>query len=233
MRYGLGIRLLVAFLTGGLAVLYKLNLNPRYKQPETSVVVETPRKFLFDLVTKPENVPKYFSWVTQFRESRFDKRNVSIGKRYDAIINLPFLGQHQVVYRISELTDGHWITLRPDRLDQSYFKTEVVIVVSSITKTQSQFQMKIAYHRTSGLFQMTVGRFLRWLTNQQLERIGTVVNNLAKAKWYKFRFPKGFNGTLPLKPPEEDPDISKLDLQKFSDKRDWDRLYRKTMHGEL
>ncbi|ODM88455.1 hypothetical protein Ocin01_18227 [Orchesella cincta] len=80
-------------------------------------------------------------------------------------------------------------------------KTEVVIVVSSITKTQSQFQMKIAYHRTSGLFQMTIGRFLRWLTNQQLERIGTVVNNLAKAKWYKFRFPKGFNGTLPLKPP--------------------------------
>lgn len=58
MRYGLGIRLLIAFLTGGLAVLYKMNLNPRYKQPEVSTIVDTPRKFLFDMVTRPENVPK-------------------------------------------------------------------------------------------------------------------------------------------------------------------------------
>lgn len=61
MRYGLGIRLLIAFSCGGLMLIYKMNLNPRYKQSEISLVIDTPRKFLFDMVTKPENVPKVSS----------------------------------------------------------------------------------------------------------------------------------------------------------------------------
>lgn len=82
---------------------------------------------------------------------------------------------------------------------------------------------------------MTLGRFLRWLTDQQLDRIGTMVKHLAKVKWWKFRFPKGLNGTgvLPANPEPDLPDLNKLDMQRYGSKRDWEKLHRNTMHNEL
>jgi len=61
---------------------------------------------------------------------------------------------------------------------------------------------------------------------------------MAKTKWWNFRFPKGLNGTGKLPPitqppPEELPDLNKLDMQRYTTKRDWEKLYRKSMHGEL
>ena len=57
MRYGLGIRLLIAFIVGGLAVLYKIRVDPKVNQSEVSSVINVPRQFLFDVVTDPSNVP--------------------------------------------------------------------------------------------------------------------------------------------------------------------------------
>jgi hypothetical protein len=58
MKYGLGIRMLVAFLAGALAVIYKFKINPRYKQSEMNTIIRAPRRFVFDTLTDPHNVPK-------------------------------------------------------------------------------------------------------------------------------------------------------------------------------
>lgn len=58
MKYGLGIRLLIAFIVGGIAVVYKIKINPRYKQSEINIAIKAPRRFTFDTLTNLKNVPK-------------------------------------------------------------------------------------------------------------------------------------------------------------------------------
>jgi len=81
-------------------------------------------------------------------------KKLSIEKSYRGTLDLPFLGQHQIRYYISDLEDGKWIVLKPDRVRKSYLNPEIVIMVNSISKSESQFYMKVIYHRYSALFQV-------------------------------------------------------------------------------
>lgn len=103
---------------------------------------------------KNSHFPQYFSWISELHESAFDKRNISLGKRYYGVVNLPFLGQHQVTYKVTEHKDFNWVTLRPDQPKSSWFNTEITLTFSAITKEETHFGIKIAYHRTSALFQV-------------------------------------------------------------------------------
>jgi len=96
---------------------------------------------------------QYFSWVTRLKEVD-KKKKITIGKEYVGIVNMPFLGQHNIRYVVSEFKDDHWIILKPRALTGSYFNTEVVLMLSSISEEETQFQMKILYQRTSALFQV-------------------------------------------------------------------------------
>jgi len=57
MKYGLGIKLLISFSVGGIAVLYKMRADPKRNRSEISTVVKVPNPFLFKFLTKPANVP--------------------------------------------------------------------------------------------------------------------------------------------------------------------------------
>lgn len=92
--------------------------------------------------------------MTELKESPFDKRNISLGKVYKGVVNLPFMGQHDVKYKVTELKDFHWVTLRPDQPKTSWFNTEITLQFNGITKEESHFGIKIVYHRTSYLFQV-------------------------------------------------------------------------------
>ncbi|CAG7786658.1 unnamed protein product [Allacma fusca] len=185
MKYGLGIRMLIAFTVGAIGVLYKLRVDPTSNKSEISSVITVPRQFLFDVIADPNNVPAYFSWVTRLRS--LDKRNVVVGKRYRGILNMPFFGQHQITYKVTDCQEGTWLVLRPEKKEQSYFNTEVLIMLNSISKSQTQFYMKIIYHRKSALFQLTLAPVLKWLTDQQLRRTALNVRALAMSKWKRLK----------------------------------------------
>ena len=57
MKYGLGIKIFISFVVGGIAVLYKIKADPKQNMSEISTVVKVPHAYLFDFVTKPSNVP--------------------------------------------------------------------------------------------------------------------------------------------------------------------------------
>lgn len=50
--------MLIAFLAGAVAVMYKFKVNPNYKQSQINIAIKAPRRFIFDTLTNPENVPK-------------------------------------------------------------------------------------------------------------------------------------------------------------------------------
>jgi hypothetical protein len=64
MKYGLGIKLLLSFFVGGIAVLYKFRINPRNNQAEISSIIKVPRPFIFNIVTKADNVPDVRPWLS-------------------------------------------------------------------------------------------------------------------------------------------------------------------------
>jgi hypothetical protein len=77
-----------------------------------------------------------------------------LGKVYYGEVNLPFLGQHSVQYKVTELKDFNWVTLRPDQPKLSWFNSEITFTFFEITKEESVLGVKVAYHRTSALFQV-------------------------------------------------------------------------------
>ena len=78
MKYGLGIKLLVSFFVGGIAVLYKFRLNPRTNQSEISSLIQVPRAFIFDFVTKPVNVPSVCSFNIKIHDQFGISRNETL-----------------------------------------------------------------------------------------------------------------------------------------------------------
>jgi len=66
MRYGLGIKLLISFLVGGVAVLYKFKVNPKLNKSEVSSIIKVPRPFIFDIVSNPKNVPTVSSLILNY-----------------------------------------------------------------------------------------------------------------------------------------------------------------------
>jgi len=56
-------------------------------------------------------------------------------------------------------------------------------------------------------WQITLGRFLRWLTDQQLDRVAIAAKNLVHMKWEKFRFPNGRNVTKSVAPTSKKPQL--------------------------
>jgi hypothetical protein len=96
---------------------------------------------------------QYFSWVTRLRDVD-PRKNLTIGKEYRGTVSMPFLGQHEIRYVVSEFKDGHWVILKPMALTGSYLNTEIVLMLNSINKQETQFYMKLVYHRSSALFQV-------------------------------------------------------------------------------
>ncbi|XP_068243527.1 uncharacterized protein [Palaemon carinicauda] len=150
-------------LFGLVAVLYQIDTDPGVWEASESAHIYASREQLERFIGNPDSVEKWFRWVSLFKAA--DSRPFSIGKKFQALYNVPFLGEYMMLFKVTKYQPNTLMVLETDSLIKPRF---TVLMEEGGTKG-TRLTFKLRYRRISALFQWTLGPFLYFLTGQQLQ----------------------------------------------------------------
>ncbi|XP_063608083.1 uncharacterized protein LOC134782508 [Penaeus indicus] len=153
----------VALTFGLVAVLYQIDTDTEtWEAKQMATIYATPEQ-MERFLLNPDTVEKWFQWVSIFKAA--DSRPVGVGKKYQAIYNLPIFGEYVMLMRVIEYKPKRLLILE----SESLLKPRFSVSLQEDTPKSSRLTFKLRYKRSSALFQWTVGPFLWFLTGQQLQ----------------------------------------------------------------
>lgn len=154
---------MIALIFGLIAVLYQIDTETEIWEASESASLYASKEQLERFITNPDAVEKWFQWVSLFKAA--DSRPLGVGKKYQAIYNLPLLGEYMMLFRVVSYKPNELLVLESDALIKPRF---VVRMEDGSSKT-TRLTFKLRYRRISALFQWTVGPLMYFLTSQQLQ----------------------------------------------------------------
>lgn len=153
----------IAFAFGFVAVLHQIDTDTRtWAATEHAVIYASPEQ-MERFITNPDSVDKWFNWMSLFKSA--DSRPMGIGKKYQAIYDVPLLGEYTILLNVVEYKPNHLIVLE----SSSLLKPRFIIRMDENGSKATRLTFKLRYRRSSALFQWTVGPLLWFLTSQQLQ----------------------------------------------------------------
>ncbi|KAK4297678.1 hypothetical protein Pmani_029918 [Petrolisthes manimaculis] len=158
------LQVIIALLFGVVGVLYQVTVDTTTWAAKQQGSLFTSPDMLQRFITNPDQVQKWFPMVSQFKSA--DSRPFGVGKKYQAIYDLPILGEYVMLLSVVEYKINHIITLESNSFLRPTFT--INMVEKAPNNTILTFSME--YKRSSALFQWTLGPLLQFLTRQQMQR---------------------------------------------------------------
>lgn len=157
-------QMLIALAFAVVAVLHQIDTDPAAWAASEQGSIYASREQLQRFITNPDSVEKWFNLVSLFKAA--DSRPLGVGKKYQAVYDLPLIGEYSVLLAVVEYKPNSLVVLESASLLRPHFTIQ--LEDNGPNTTRLTFSMQ--YRRSSALFQWTLGPVLRFLTSQQLQR---------------------------------------------------------------
>ncbi|XP_011500301.1 PREDICTED: uncharacterized protein LOC105364135 [Ceratosolen solmsi marchali] len=170
------ITLLLPFIGYAIYEINQLEVDPIDFSCHYRKQIKGDLKSLFPFLTSPYVLEKLLPWLTRFNET--DKRIISPGKSYTAVIIIPILGERRIY---ATLTNYKPLKLMAFEFSNDYVKQKIIIQMCNY-HDRSLLQTTIYFQQTSLIYQYTIGYILRSVIRKKLEKstknLATMIGSL-------------------------------------------------------
>ncbi|KAG0715856.1 hypothetical protein GWK47_010993 [Chionoecetes opilio] len=155
-------QIVIAVAFGVVSVLYQIDSDPGAWAATEQGSIYASREQLQRFITNPDSVEKWFNLVSLFKAA--DSRPLGVGKKYQAIYDLPLIGEYTVLLTVVEYKANTLVVLDSTSLLRPHFT--IRLEDNGPNTTRLTFSTGDRQHYSSG----RLGSVLRFLTGQQLQR---------------------------------------------------------------
>lgn len=157
-------QVVIAVVCGVVAVLHQITTDTTTWEATQAGSLFASPEMLQRFITNPDQVEKWFQLLSQFKAA--DSRPFGVGKKYQAIYDVPILGEYVMLLSVVEYRPNHLIVLDSN----SFLRPRLSIKIEESGLKSSLLTFSLRYRRSSALFQWTLGPILKFLTKQQMQR---------------------------------------------------------------
>ncbi|XP_042205948.1 uncharacterized protein LOC121855136 isoform X2 [Homarus americanus] len=153
----------IAFVFGLIGLLSQIDTDPKtWEATEFATIYASPDQ-MERFITNPDSVEKWFRWVSFFKAA--DSRPLGVGKKYQAIYNVPVFGEYVNLFKLVEYKPNKLVAVE----SSSFLKPRFTVKMEEGGPKTTRLTLKLKYRRSSALFQWTLGPVLWLVTSQQLQ----------------------------------------------------------------
>ncbi|XP_047108089.1 uncharacterized protein LOC124776917 isoform X1 [Schistocerca piceifrons] len=145
------------------SALLEMRTNPSEFSALQSAVINVDHQDLFRFICHTDTVEMWFEGLSHFRSA--DMKPLGVGKLYQAIYKVPFLGDYVILLRTTEYVPDMRIVLE----SESFLKPRIEISAFPVSSRGTRLTFRLTFQRKSLLFQHTLGSLLHYIAQKYIE----------------------------------------------------------------